>query len=155
VSIFYNFYLDTELSPLEVLERMVDNEVAIKSTAGKFGLRDQTWANYPYLVADSSVCSGIGLEIINEAYGISPTVDVSFTCSPSTLLPEAMDKMFEWLVKVLEMSEGNFLYQFYGENPILLRKDGVITLNSLFSWWRKERLVQFPFPYVMADMPVI
>lgn len=148
MSIFYTFYLDTELSPLEVLERMVDNEVAIRPGS-------MATAVYPFLAANSSVCNSILLEIINEAYGISPTVYVSFTCGPSALLPDAMDKMFEWLIRVLEMSEGNFLYQFYGEDPILLRKDGVITLNSLFGWWREAWLSRFPFPYVMADMPVI
>jgi len=148
--LFSNLYLDTGLEPDDALQIMADDlNFEVDRNRDAEGHRKDSVGPGFLVYAYRPVSPGM-VDIVREEFGIDPKVVFNFheIRSESPDEPHGPHAIVEGVQAVCRALPGDALLLFNGEVVELLKKDGVLYVNSKFGWTDYSIFQQ---PYVLKE----
>jgi hypothetical protein len=141
----YRLRIATSLEPSQVL-RSLSLLHSLETRSGQL--------SGPGVIAiQVSPVSERGSSVIRDAFGFSPTVDITFRLEKLENLDAGVRTVIRATLELLRETAGEVVMLFNGEDVVLLRKDGLLVLNNAWDFWSQARLAQVTLPYAMRSIP--
>ncbi|WP_163863955.1 SitI3 family protein [Myxococcus eversor] len=147
MSLDYNFRIATELEPERVLA-VVFHSLELRLDTGASG---EEVEGRGFLLTASAVAPK-SREMVEEALGFSPSVDLQFWLDDSERRV-AMAAMLRGVLAVLHQVPGDATLLCGGDTVLLLRREGQLILDSGTGAWTPERLASVDALYEMRQLP--
>lgn len=145
MSVEYDFYQeDTDsLSTVSGLVRdLLNKEPQTCADNGSFYFNSQ-WFSLSVAKAEKDDEDKLG-----SNYGLKPTYRLGFRINSRQIDAE---KKMVWLInKIVSVKSSDFVLEFNGEFPVIIRKDGVVKINHQY-----DDGSNFPFDELTMDVEVI
>lgn len=154
MSLDYHFRLTTQRPPQEVLRLALETlGLRPRSTLTREGVFEETVG--PGFLVSAGPVAPMSRALLEEAWGISPTVDIHFWLDAGDERHAALTAMLQSIVAVLRQDAGDAVLLFSGETPLLLRHEGKLLLDARSGIWTRERLSLVDLPYALRNLPTL
>jgi hypothetical protein len=141
----YSLHLTTSLSPYDVLDTLFSTEqIEPIAGAGVLYTRGSVFLAHGR-ISEPELCKRF-----KQAFGVRPTVSVSFFPNGVSSVNTAMTRLIEAVLCWLETTDDDLLLIAGQDTLVLKRENGVLTLNRNHSFWTPPRLTLIPHPYKTA-----
>jgi len=138
----YTLGLVSKLGPSEISKVLTGLGFAVDAHSGQMIA--------PGVSVGAARESNLGRSIIKEAYQLEPTVYVRFRLDKFDRWDPGLQKTVVAAVELLRNAGGNGILLFNGETPVLMSKEGQVTLNNGHDFWEDPaRLALVTVPYEM------